>query len=302
MIRTAFVISSLLILSTQQAVAHPHISVDAKAAITFDKAGEVSSVHNTWTFDEAYSSWAIQGLDKNLDGKVTREELQPLADDNMKGLADYGYYTSAGEGAANLKFVNGHNATIDYTDGRITLNFDVAVDKPYAIHRSLEIGVNDPEYYVAISFADATTVSLVNAPAACAYRMEAPHTMPDDVAKELYALPMDVTKLPPKLEEALRGVQGGIVIECKGGSSTGDSGPLVAETEATTALEAVNELGAASAAPMTASEGAQPMSQARPTGVSTNPPDLMWWLEIVAAGLVVIGLAVAVVTRLRRTP
>ena len=41
-------------------VAHPHIFIDAKATITFDDAGQVVSVHNSWTFDEAYSAWAVQ--------------------------------------------------------------------------------------------------------------------------------------------------------------------------------------------------------------------------------------------------
>ena len=55
--------------------AHPHIFVEAKATITFDDAGQVLSVHHQWTFDEAYSAWAVQGLDADLDGQVTTEEL-----------------------------------------------------------------------------------------------------------------------------------------------------------------------------------------------------------------------------------
>src|ERR1700755_758439 len=78
--------------------AHPHIFIDAKAAITFNDAGEVVSIHNTWKFDQAYSAWSVQGLDTNNDGKLSPAELQPLANDNMNGLADYQYYTFAGEG------------------------------------------------------------------------------------------------------------------------------------------------------------------------------------------------------------
>src|ERR1700712_5869510 len=80
------------------AFAHPHIFIDATAAVTFNDAGQVVSIHNNWVFDEAYSAWSIQGLDTNGDGKVSPEELRPLADDNMNGLADYEYYTFAGEG------------------------------------------------------------------------------------------------------------------------------------------------------------------------------------------------------------
>ena len=95
--------------------AHPHIFIDATTAITFNDAGEVVSIHNTWVFDEGYSAWSVQGLDTNNDGKLTRAELQPLADDNMNGLSDYEYYTFAGEGSdPNLKFGHGSKPTIDY--------------------------------------------------------------------------------------------------------------------------------------------------------------------------------------------
>ncbi|MBI4923204.1 MAG: DUF1007 family protein [Devosia nanyangense] len=232
------------------ALAHPHIFIDATATITFNDAGEIVAVHNEWTFDEAYSAWSIQGLDTDGDGKVSRAELQPLADDNMVGLAEYQYYTFAGEGqGTNLTFAHGSNPTIDFIDNRTTLNFDVALDTPYAIQNALELAINDPEYYVAITFRDANSVRLINAPKNCGIEMEAGHTMPDAIADQLYALPADVTTLPPALAEALRGVQGGILVKCPGGSATGKPAGTVAAAEPApaTALDAANALGAAPA-------------------------------------------------------
>jgi len=100
--RALAVLCCLAPLLSGPVAAHPHIFVEAKATITFDDAGQVLSVHHQWTFDEAYSAWAVQGLDANLDGQVTTQELQPLADDNMEGLSAYDYYTFAGEGPVNL--------------------------------------------------------------------------------------------------------------------------------------------------------------------------------------------------------
>ncbi len=242
-------VAASLLLATP-ALAHPHIFVDARAAITFNEAGEVVSVHNSWTFDEAYSAWSVQGLDTNRDGVVSREELQPLADDNMQGLSEYAYYTFAGEGPDSLAFAFGSNPSLTYVDGRTTLDFDVALTAPYAIREALEIAVNDPEYYVAITFAGPEAVTLVNAPANCSVRLEEPETMPDDVAAALYALPPDVTRLPPELELALRGVQGGIVIACPGGSATGlPAAPVVAPVPST-ALDAATALAEAGRLPL----------------------------------------------------
>src|SRR5690606_9488028 len=128
-----------------------------------------------------------------------------------------------------LEFAFGSNPAIVYENGRATLDFDVALRAPYAIREALELAINDPEYYVAITFAGPEAVALVNAPANCSLRLEPPETMSEDLAAELYALPADVTRLPPELEEALRGVQGAIVVACPGGSGTGhpaDASPV----------------------------------------------------------------------------
>lgn len=238
----------LTMLAATPALAHPHIFIEARAAITFNDAGEVVSVHNSWTFDEAYSAWSVQGLDTDLDGVVSREELQPLADDNMQGLSEYAYYTFAGEGPDTLDFAFGSTPSITYEGGRATLDFDVALRAPHAIRAALELAINDPEYYVAITFAGPEAVTLVNAPAHCSVRLEEPRTMPDDLAAELYALPPDVTRLPPALEAALRGVQGAIVIACPGGSATGR--PAVPAPVPSTALDAATELAVADRLPL----------------------------------------------------
>lgn len=231
----------------QPALAHPHIFIDAKAIISFDDSGAVTSIHNSWTFDEAFSAWQIQGLDTNGDDVTSSEEMQELADDNMAGLAEYQYYTFAGEGAdANLTFTNGRNPRFVYENGRSTLDFDVDLATPYHIRDTLEIAINDPEYYVAITFADASAVTLVNAPAGCAVTMDPPETMSDALAEQLYALPPDVTVLPPDLAAALRGVQGAILVKCP--PTTGQAGaPAVAAApQAQTAAEAAAAVAATS--------------------------------------------------------
>ena len=241
---------ALITLCPVAAWAHPHIFIDAKAAITFNDAGQVVAIHNSWVFDEAYSAWSIQGLDTNNDGKLTRAELQPLADDNMDGLADYEYYTFAGEGNdPNLKFSHGSNPTIDYDGKQTTLNFDVALAQPYAIRKSLQLSIDDPEYYVAITFKDASDITLINAPKNCGVTMQDGKDLPDALADELYAIPPDVTKLPPELEQALRGYQGEILLNCPGGSLTGKpvaATPAPVTTAApATALDAVNQVAEA---------------------------------------------------------
>lgn len=218
------------------AQAHPHIFIDAKATIVFNDAGELAEIKNSWTFDEAFSVWQVQGLDTNNDGITSSEEMQELADENIKGLAEYNFYTSAGETAASLPFTEVGGAKFAFANNRSTLSFDIAPKTSYLIKNKLEIAIADPEYYVAIAFNGPGDVTLVNAPAGCAVHMEPPHELSPDLQARLFDLPSDVTSLPPDLEAAVRGSQGAIVLDCAGAA---------APAAASTALEAVTQVAEA---------------------------------------------------------
>jgi nickel/cobalt exporter len=220
---------AVLLLAPTPALAHPHIFIDAKATIVFNDAGELTGIRNSWTFDEGFSVWQTQGLDTNGDGITSSEEMQELADENMAGLAEYGFYTFAGEGDETLPFASMDDARFVFESGRSTLSFGVEPQGPYRIRDALEIAINDPEYYVSITFADASAVTLENAPAGCVARLDPPETMSDALAEQLYSLPPDVTQLPPELAAALRGVQGAIVVTCP---------PTIASEAPATAVEA----------------------------------------------------------------
>src|SRR5919202_1871498 len=83
-----------LLAVTTAASAHPHVWVDAKADIVFDPEGRIAAIRHSWTFDEAFSAFAVQGLDTDNDGKYSREELRPLAEVNVTSLREYGYFTT----------------------------------------------------------------------------------------------------------------------------------------------------------------------------------------------------------------
>ncbi len=218
------------------ALAHPHIMIDAKAVLVFDQQGDLAAIKNSWTFDEAFSVWQTQGLDTNGDGVTSSEEMQDLANENMKGLADYNFYTSAGEGLQSLEFEAAGDQKFSYKDNRSTLDFTIRLKTPYRIEKPIDIAIADPEYYVAITFKSGTDVALENAPQACSFQKIPPREMSDDLAARLFAIPPDVTDLPPDLEAALRGVQGSIRVNCDG------LGPETVRADS--ALDAVNEVAA----------------------------------------------------------
>ncbi|MGB3337933.1 MAG: DUF1007 family protein [Devosia sp.] len=196
------------------AAAHPHILIDAKATVVFDANGAVAGLRHAWTFDSAFSAWMIQGLDTNGDRETSPDELQGLADENMLGLADYGFYTYAGEADALMAFTPAGDQRMVYEDGRVTLTYSVNATTPLPVTERFELAVYDPEYYVAIGFADVGDVTLENPPASCAAVLEPPKAMDPAVEERLYALGPEVLELPPDLAAAMRGTQGLIAVNC----------------------------------------------------------------------------------------
>ncbi|CAN7401582.1 DUF1007 family protein [Devosia sp. LjRoot3] len=224
----------------QPAMAHPHIFIDAKVGVVFDDAERIATLRNSWTFDTAFSVWMVQGLDTNGDGVVSSEEMQELADENMVGLADYGFYTVAGDG---VHFTPVGDQRMRYEGNKVTLDFSIDAAEPVVPGSRFELGIFDAEYYVAISFADVGHVTLENAPASCGTELVPPRPMDRATEDRLYALGPDVLELPPDLAAAMRGTQGMIVISC-----------------------------GAAPAPVTALEATEHVAQARPAAPFGGPP------------------------------
>ena len=126
------------------AAAHPHIFIDATVTVVFDDSGAVIGIRNSWTFDEAFSVWQIQGLDANNDGTTSPEEMQDLADENMVGLAEYQFYTFAGEGGETLPMTAMDDPRFVHENGLSTLTFGVRPEQPYRIRDTLELAITDP--------------------------------------------------------------------------------------------------------------------------------------------------------------
>jgi ABC-type uncharacterized transport system substrate-binding protein len=100
---------------SQRAQAHPHIWVSVETTLQFDK-GTVTGIRHRWLFDEYYSTMAIQGLDTNNDGIYDRKELAELAQINMDGLKEMGYFTNVKLGEQALTVDAPKDYWLEYVD------------------------------------------------------------------------------------------------------------------------------------------------------------------------------------------
>lgn len=169
-------------LAARPAAAHPHVWIVTREAIEFDGEGRLRAVRHDWTFDEAYSAFAVQGLETGPDGRPKADKLAELAKVNVESLSEFDYFTAGKANGAKLAFAAPVDPSVTFDNGQLTLRFRLPVKVPAAIGRSLSMEVYDPTFFVDFALGDGPdAVRLVDPPAGCELRVNRPK--PPDPAR-----------------------------------------------------------------------------------------------------------------------
>ena len=159
----------------EPAQAHPHVWVVTREVLEFDAQGQFRAVLHDWTFDEAYSSYAVQGFDTGPDGRPTPEKLAELAKVNVESLAEFEYFTVAKANGGRVAFAEPTHPSLTFENGQLTLHFRLPAKAPATIGRSLAVEVFDPTFFVDFALAEGTDAArLVAPPAGCELRVNRP--------------------------------------------------------------------------------------------------------------------------------
>ncbi len=185
--RLAAVVIALAALAVP-ASAHPHMWVTYEMTVDYDQ-GTVTGVDHVWSFDDAYTAMALEGLDTNNDGKYDQHELEPLLKVNMDGLKEFNYFTVAKLGEEQLAFNPPTSAHLDYTNGILRLFFHLTLAKPVlADAEGLTFAVFDPSYFIDFEPEKTDAVKLASAPQGCTATLLDPDAAEEDArAKKLGA-------------------------------------------------------------------------------------------------------------------
>jgi ABC-type uncharacterized transport system substrate-binding protein len=196
------------------AAAHPHVFVKAKAEVLFDAKGRIVDVRHVWQFDPAFSAFASQGLDTNGDGKLSAEELAPMAKTNVDSLKVYDFFTWLTIGKKKIKFKFPDKYFLRDYNGLLTLYYELPLAEPALPGPDMTLEIYDPEYFVAFTFAKKDPITLYHAPPGCQASYHPPHLLNAKIMAELAAVPKSQHDLPPALKDAALGLANLIKIEC----------------------------------------------------------------------------------------
>lgn len=163
-----------LSLAAGAASAHPHVWITATSELLYAADGTITGVRHAWTFDDMFSTYAVQGLESKTKGAYTREELTPLAQTNVESLKEYAYFTFARADGKKERFQEPVDYYLDYKDTVLTLHFTLPLKNPVK-PRQLVLEVFDRSFFIDFQMAKGTPVKLVGAPAGCQMKLERPN-------------------------------------------------------------------------------------------------------------------------------
>jgi ABC-type uncharacterized transport system substrate-binding protein len=168
-----YTIAAGLVLQAGAALAHPHVWVKVATEIVYDPDGSIKGIRHAWTFDDMFSTYALQGLHTKTEGVYTREELAPLAQTNVKSLKDADYFTLTEADGKEQKLAEPMDYYFEYKDEALVLHFTLPFEAPLKT-KQLTIEIFDLDYFIEFSLQQEEPIRLVGAPIACAMTIHSP--------------------------------------------------------------------------------------------------------------------------------
>ena len=154
--------------------AHPHVWITATSELIYAPDGSITGVRHAWTFDDMFSTYALQGLETKTKGVYSREELSSLAQTNVESLKEFAFFTFAKADGKKEKFQEPVDYFLEYKDAALTLHFTLPLKAPVK-PKELALEVFDPSYFIDFQLDDKNPIKLVGAPAACQLKIQRPN-------------------------------------------------------------------------------------------------------------------------------
>lgn len=145
-----------------EARAHPHVWIEMQSDVVFTDDGLIKAVNLEWTFDDAYTQMALDGLDVDGDGMYSQSELAPLTNENISSLKDYEYFTVMRANGEQQKIGEVTDFGQIWSNNKLTLHLQVPLERPIDPNKEeFVLKVYDPEFFIAIDYVAADSVDVV---------------------------------------------------------------------------------------------------------------------------------------------
>jgi ABC-type uncharacterized transport system substrate-binding protein len=158
--RAAAVLAALALGLAAPALAHPHSYLDAGLGLALVD-GRLTAIDVTWLFDELDTELALDGNDKNGDGKLDEPELAALAERMQKHIATQNFHAHLRVDGKALPLTAIDKLRLAMRGQRMEARFRATLPEPLDPRaRQVIIGLYDDSYYIQFGFDPARDLKL----------------------------------------------------------------------------------------------------------------------------------------------
>lgn len=152
--------AALLLGLTGPVAAHPHSYLDASLGLVLAD-GRIAAIEVTWLFDEIDTEIALDGNDKNGDGKLDEAELADLAARMQRHIATQQFHTHLRVDGKAVPIAGIDRLALTVRDQRMQARFRATLAEPIDPRaREVTIGLYDDSYYIQFGFDPARDLKL----------------------------------------------------------------------------------------------------------------------------------------------
>lgn len=174
MVRRLILMALSFLVMPGLALAHPHVWADIRSSLMVNDEGLITGVRMEWTFDEAYSGFALEGLDTNGDGVYGPDEIAPLTKENIESLVESDYFSFLRQDGKLLP----HGPVVDYVQtyesNKLTLAFVFPLETPVDPRKGVfDYKVYDPDFFISFEYMKDSPVEMEGAlPSGCVWELK----------------------------------------------------------------------------------------------------------------------------------
>jgi ABC-type uncharacterized transport system substrate-binding protein len=156
------------------AEAHPHVWTDMRSSLIVDDKGMITGIRAEWTFDSAYSAFALDGLDANGDGVYGPNEIKLLTDENIANLAESDYFGFMRLDGKLLPRGEVKDYAQTYNNDRLTLYFVLPLQTPVDPRSgAFSYKIYDPDFFIDFTYVKDDPVDLEGTlPPGCSWELQ----------------------------------------------------------------------------------------------------------------------------------
>ncbi|MEM7302681.1 MAG: DUF1007 family protein [Pseudomonadota bacterium] len=175
---------ALICATVTSAWSHPHEFIQMRIDVLFNKSGQAVAMRQNWLFDEFFTAFAVEGLDKDGDGKPDKQALDALLVEILGNIGKESYFTLVEQDGNLTKFKTATALKTEMENNQLRVQFLIPFKTPVGgPNKEFRYATFDPTFYVAMQHDDGDdVVKLKDAPKSCGHEIVPPDPDPEKMA------------------------------------------------------------------------------------------------------------------------